>query len=121
MQTVKPLFIFCFCLWVGVANAQSREEFAQVSNTEQREFSKSVQVFPNPAIEYLNVKFEEPVARRTNLILYNIIGSAMEAEKEVVDDYEVRLRVKDLPTGYYLLALKDEQSNQRGTFKFLKR
>ena len=31
---------------------------------------------------------------------------------EIVDDYEIRLRVKDLPAGVYLLALRDAGNSQ---------
>jgi hypothetical protein len=50
-----------------------------------------------------------------------VIGNAVEVETETIDDFEIRLKVKDLPVGYYLLALRDEESNSRSTIKFLKR
>ena len=53
--------------------------------------------------------------------LHNIIGNALEVESEIVDDNEVRLKVKDLPAGYYLLSVKDESSGFKGVYKFLKR
>jgi hypothetical protein len=33
----------------------------------------------------------------------------------------VRLKVKDLATGYYLVAVRDEQLQFKATYKFLKR
>ena len=45
----------------------------------------------------------------------------MDVEKEVIDQHEIRLRVKDLPSGYYFLALKDDDTSLRSSFKFLKR
>lgn len=123
MKTVKALLLSISLVGVALAaQAQSGEPFDKVDGQLRPEFSKtSVQLFPNPATEFLTVKFEEPVAKKTRLALHNILGSGVEAEQEVIDDFEVRLRVKDLPTGYYLLSLKDEHTNQRGTFKFLKR
>lgn len=123
MKTVKVLFLSLSLVVLAVAaQAQSGEPFDKVDGQLRPEFSKtSVQLFPNPAIEYLTVKFEEPVAKKTKLALHNILGSGVEIEQEVIDDFEVRLRVKDLPTGYYLLSLKEENTHQRGTFKFLKR
>ena len=82
---------------------------------------KSVKLYPNPAIEFLNVKFETPSARTIKLTLHNIIGNPLEMESEIIDDNEVRLKVKDLPSGYYLLAVKDESSGFKGVYKFLKR
>lgn len=123
MKTVKALLLTLVLASLGFATqAQNDGPHDKVDMQSRTEFSKSsVQLFPNPVTEYLTVKFEEPVAKKTNLSLHNILGSIMETEREVIDDFEVRLRVKDLPTGYYLLSLKDEHTNQHGTFKFLKR
>lgn len=88
---------------------------------EHVELSKTIKLFPNPAVEYLSVKLETPHARQLKVALHSIIGNKLEVETEAVDDYEIKIRVKDLPEGYYLLALKDEASNFKGTYKFLKR
>jgi hypothetical protein len=82
---------------------------------------KSVNISPNPAVEYLNVKFENPIAKKAKLTVHNVIGNAVEVEAETIDEFEIRLKVKDLPVGYYLLAVRDEDSNSRSTIKFLKR
>lgn len=81
---------------------------------------KSAHVYPNPAIDYINLKFEQPVAKSVTLELHSIIGNLLEVESEIVDDYEVRVRVKDLPSGYYLLDVK-MPGVMHNAFKFLKR
>ncbi|MFZ6001353.1 MAG: T9SS type A sorting domain-containing protein [Bacteroidota bacterium] len=123
MKTVKSIFLtLCLASASVIAIAQSHEEFdKQETHTGRFELSKSVQLFPNPAVEFLSVKFAEPIAKRTQITLHNIIGSSLDVERETIDDFEVRLRVKDLPSGYYLLALKDEHNQQSGALKFLKR
>lgn len=80
---------------------------------------KPVKIYPNPAVDYVSLRFEMPVAREVTLELHSIIGNSLEVESEIVDDYEIRIKVKDLTTGYYLLDVKGSQ--QRGTYKFLKR
>ncbi|HMJ70829.1 MAG TPA: T9SS type A sorting domain-containing protein [Cyclobacteriaceae bacterium] len=87
----------------------------------QYNFTNSISIFPNPAIEYLNVKFDNPIAKKAKLTVHNVIGNTVEVESETIDDHEIRLKVKDLPVGYYLLAVRDEESNSRSTIKFLKR
>ncbi len=82
---------------------------------------KSVSVFPNPAIEFVSVKFEAPIARQVRLTVHNVIGNTMELEREIIDEHEIKIRVKDLATGYYLISVKDEHSNLSNTYKFLKR
>ena len=81
---------------------------------------KSVKIFPNPATDYLSVKFETPLAKTVKMTLHNIIGNILELESEIVDDYEIRIRVKELPAGVYLLAVRDA-GNSQNSFKFLKR
>src|SRR5688572_22319047 len=90
----------------------------------ERTLPKSVQLYPNPTLpstEYLHVKVEEFSAEKVALTLHNIIGNKMEVETEVVSEHELRVRVKDLASGYYLLAVKNEEANFRGIYKFLKR
>ncbi|HYC84198.1 MAG TPA: T9SS type A sorting domain-containing protein, partial [Chryseosolibacter sp.] len=78
-------------------------------------------IFPNPAVEYVHVRTVDVPASKIKLAVHNILGNKMEIETEIVDEYELRVRVKDLSSGYYLLAIKDEDAKFRGTFKFLKR
>jgi hypothetical protein len=82
---------------------------------------KSVSIFPNPAIEFVSVKFEAPIAKQVRLTVHNVIGNTMELESEVVDEHEIKIRIKDLATGYYLISVKDERLNLSNTYKFLKR
>ena len=83
--------------------------------------AKLVEVYPNPATDYLIVKFEAPVAKTSKLAFHSIIGSSIELEQEAIDDFEVRVRVKDLPTGYYIVVVHEPQNNSRGIYKFLKK
>ena len=83
--------------------------------------AKTATIFPNPAVEYLNIRFENPIAKRTKLTVHNVIGNIVEVETENVDEFEVRLKVKDLPVGYYLLAMRDEETKAGSTYKFVKR
>lgn len=87
---------------------------------------KSVHIYPNPATEFLHVKIDEFAIENVKLTLHSIIGNEMTIDSEIIDDNEqqgklIRVRVKDLASGYYLLAVKDDQSKFRGTYKFLKR
>ena len=70
---------------------------------------------------FINIKSTVLNARQIKLVIYNILGNEIQAETEIIDDHEVRVRVKELSTGYYLIAVRDEQTQFRGTYKFLKR
>ena len=99
------------------------EEYA--STAQERDPSKMVSIWPNPASEYLFVKLNDFPVEKARLTLHTIIGNQMEIESEITDDENqekvIRVKVKDLASGYYLLAVKDEESKFRGTYKFLKR
>ena len=88
---------------------------------QEMDIAKSVHIFPNPATEYVHIKVDQFPAEKVQLTLHNIIGNTLEIEKEIVDEHEIRIKVKDLASGYYLIAVKDDESKFRGTYKFLKR
>ena len=121
MKIVKAIFFAsAFAVMAISGQAQQKEEVLS-SGTYQIDLSKSVSIFPNPAVEYLHVKFENPIAKKSRLTVHNIIGNILDVESEMIDEHEIRLKVKDLPVGYYLLAVRDDDSNSRSTLKFLKR
>lgn len=121
MRLVKLFLIVILASAIQLAKAQSNHADEPPSSLEMRDPIKLVHIFPNPATEYLQVKLEHVPASRVKVTVHSIIGNEMTVETEVVDEHELRVRVKDLVSGYYLLAVKDDDSKMRGTFKFLKR
>lgn len=118
MRFSKLVFVMLFLSAFTVAQAQSQAEPAVAAETN---LTKSVHLFPNPATEDVYVEVEQFPADKVNVTVHSIIGNKLEVETEVVGDHVIRVRVKDLASGYYLLAVKDEESSFRGTYKFLKR
>jgi hypothetical protein len=113
--------IILFCAFVAgsfVVRAQASYDSEQ---PERNDISKSVHIYPNPAVEYVHVKLENVNIENVKVSMHNIIGNEINIETERIDEHELRIRVKDFDAGYYLIALKDEQSKFRGTYKFLKR
>jgi len=102
---------------VGV-RAQSTFDFGQ---PERQENSKPVQLYPNPAIDFVNVRLDNVSVNNVSVTLHNIIGNEIRIETDILDEHTLRIKVKDLDAGYYLLALNDSQSNFKGIYKFLKR
>jgi hypothetical protein len=120
MRTLNLIFLLITVLVCQVSFAQSIRPY-EPGQPERADISKSISFYPNPATDFLNVKLAELNARQTKLTLFNILGNEIQAEVEVIDDHEVRIRVKELATGYYLIAVRDEQTKFKGTYKFLKR
>jgi hypothetical protein len=121
MRLVKFLLIIALALATRLGYAQqgqSEEPFAT-----SRDLSKSVHIYPNPASsgEYMYVKVADLPAEKIKVVLHNIIGNKMEIETEVYDINEIRVRIKDLASGYYMVSVKDNNSRSFGIFKWLKR
>lgn len=118
MNLKKAIFLIAIVAVAQLGYGQVREENFGANPSDP---IKQVQVYPNPAIEFLSLKFEAPQAKKVKLTVHNILGNTLEVETEVVDEYEIKLKVKELATGYYFVSVRDEQANLRGTYKFLKR
>lgn len=104
----------------GTALAQASGSYSADQGGE-REAAKVVHLYPNPTTEFVHIRLETMNIDHVKVSMHNIIGNELPIETEKVDEHELRIRVKDFDAGYYLLALRDDQSNFRGTYKFLKR
>ena len=113
---MKTILLVLSVLIGSQALAQNHEEISRLGDP-----AKSVQVYPNPATDYLTLKFETPVAKTVKLEFHTIIGTTIELEHEAIDEFEIRVKVKDLSTGYYIIGVQDAQSNSRAIHKFLKK
>lgn len=124
MRLAKLLLLVILSSAATACWAQIQPEEPIAAASTERDLAKSIHIYPNPtlpATEFVYVKTDEMPAHSVKLTLHNILGNQMEVETEVVDDHELRVRVKELAVGYYLIAVKDDKSKFRGTFKFLKR
>ncbi|HEY3402959.1 MAG TPA: T9SS type A sorting domain-containing protein [Ohtaekwangia sp.] len=113
-------------LFAGVvAILISQELFAQSYPVEAERTTasliKSVQLFPNPAVDYVHIRIEQVDISKVRFSLHNLIGNKQEVEYEVMDEHELRIKVKDLAMGYYLITVNDMETNLNGTFKFVKK
>lgn len=118
MRFLKLVLLVLLLSAFQLTIAQSQPE-APVS--QEFNVTKSVHLFPNPATEWVDVKLDQFPAEKVILTVHNIIGNKLAVETEIRGEHVIRVNVKDLSAGYYLLAVKDEESKFRGTYKFLKR
>ena len=113
---MKTILLFIAILIGLNAFGQNREEALRSIDP-----AKSAQVYPNPAIDFVTLKFETPIAKTSKLVFHSIIGNSIELEQEIIDEFEIRVKVKDLSSGYYIVGVYESQSNTRGIYKFLKK
>lgn len=117
MNKLRTIF-FGLLISISVTGFSQSTESAFL---ETSPMARLVQMYPNPATDFLIVKLQTPHANDVKLAMHSVIGNVLSIEKEVVDEYEIRIRVKDLPTGYYFLSIKEEESGLKASYKFLKR
>lgn len=120
MRFLRLIFMVLALPAFQLAVAQSQPEM-QPPASQEMNLTKSVHLFPNPATEFVDVQLDQFPADKVRLTVHNIIGNQLAVETEILDEHLIRVKVKDLASGYYLLAVKDDESKFRGTYKFLKR
>lgn len=113
-------FIVILSAIIGSAFAQG-PSVPVYGQPERTDIAKSVQIYPNPAgDEFVHVHIENVDLSEAKVSLHNIIGNEMRVEKDLLDENTLRIKVKDLATGYYLIGLNDEKQKLKGIYKFLK-
>jgi hypothetical protein len=71
-----------------------------------------VTVFPNPASDYLNISFADPLDAEVNLVLFDSEGKLFKNQVIEAATSEFQLNFQDLPSGIYFLKLtKGKLSN----------
>jgi hypothetical protein len=110
-------------LSMGMISAFAQSEGQPGSNlsygTEQRE-GAGIKLYPNPAPDYLYVHLGTLEASNVSLSVHSIIGNEFKPEVETINEHEMRVTVKDFAPGYYFVSIRDNVSQYRGVFKFLK-
>ncbi|MEM6319782.1 MAG: DUF4252 domain-containing protein [Bacteroidota bacterium] len=77
----------------------------------------SINIFPNPASEYLQIGTESGVDAKVEVAFYSISGKAIQNVGRVSLPH--RVAIKNLPTGTFFLRLTDEEGMFRN-FKIVK-
>jgi hypothetical protein len=118
MRALYFTVIFSVIIGTALAQAPAGNVYGQ---PERADISKSVKIYPNPAgDEFIHIHVENANLTETKVSLHNIIGNEMRVEKDLIDENTLRIKVKDLATGYYLIGLNDDRQKLKGIYKFLK-
>ncbi len=101
--------------------AQTQGELERFSVSTMTESPNVVKLFPNPTEDYLHIEIKNSTLEDPKITIYNIIGNEITLDVELKENNIYEVLVKDLPAGYYLVAIKDEKSYFTETYKFVKR
>lgn len=85
------------------------------------ETANQIKLYPNPTVEYLQVDIKNNKLDDVQFSVHNIIGNTITVNVEKIAEGKYKIKVDDLPPGYYLLAVKDDKTQFHETYKFLKK
>jgi len=123
LKKIKNIGLFTIvvlALTAGISFGQDQGDFLEFSDA-SLEVKNRIELYPNPATEYITVEIKESELINTFFVLHNIIGNSIKIQPEKLSENKYRIEVRDLPAGYYLLSVKDPATKFNKTYKFLKR
>ena len=120
MKLLKSgLILLLFISASSISWGQSTPELQM--NYSNFEKINKVEIYPNPTVDFINVEIKNSSLNDPKIEIFNIIGNAIAVEIEKTSDNKYQVNVKNLPSGYYLVTIKDNGTLIKDMFKFLKR
>lgn len=120
MDLKKAYILFlALALSVATVSAQQTNGQSSVFSTSTNE-KNQIELYPNPAVDYLIVEISNPSITNAEFELHSIIGNRIRIEPEEIGYNRFRIPLKDYSTGYYFLVIRDEFSRFKKAYKFLK-
>ena len=121
MNNLKKVLIFIMIVFAGVKTyAQNDHEYPSFASTDLK-VENNIQIYPNPSVDFLKVTIEQSNLVDPKIVIHTIIGTKLNVDSQEIGFNEFSVDVKNLPAGYYLIAIKDETTGFSETYKFLKR
>lgn len=77
-----------------------------------------VDVYPNPAGEYVNIDMTTGEIKRITIELYNLDGKKVMIKQDFIIENERQLHLKDIPSGTYILKIIHQDKAK--TYKIVK-
>jgi hypothetical protein len=85
--------------------------------------SKSLQIYPNPAVDQVNIVFGTLLSGKVHVELYDASGSLIFSDEFMTDAFSkfLKLKLKSkagtvLPAGFYFIKMHDDYQNFEGKF-----
>jgi hypothetical protein len=80
-----------------------------------------LKVFPNPAIDYINILIEDVDVKNVKIELYNLEGKLIYNEQWENSGSAHQLQLNNFSSSQYILRIIDEQNGKVNSFKIIKR
>lgn len=114
------LFTIQFSFGQNSAVDQNKSELPMLQ-TESLQIEAVVELYPNPADDFVNITITNSQLKNVQFEMYNIIGNKIDFDFEQVNSKNYKVNVKDFHSGFYLLVVKDPVSRFNKAYKFRKR
>lgn len=85
-------------------------------NYETKSITNKIKVFPNPAVDYVNLQF--PAVFTGEVKVLNIIGNVVQSKK-VHTEFTEKINVSTFPSGVYFISCYDAICNKNYLSKFI--
>lgn len=92
-----------------------------IFDNESLDLTNQIEVYPNPSIDYIVVNIKNSNLRDTSFELHSIIGNTVKVEAENIGSDKYRINTKNFNPGYYFVIVKDDFSQFKEAYKFLKK
>lgn len=119
------LLVISLCFLFGTIQAQSTDSGENVLSGETSTFNNVelqlknvVKIFPNPAVDYLNIEISNSDLVKVEFEVFDIIGNRIKVDPERIAKDKFRIPVSELHVGYYMLIIKDPYSRHKEAFRF---
>ena len=116
-------FVFLISAEISLAQDNSigdRREIPKLK-TESLQVEMDVDLFPNPAEDFLNITIKNSSLKNVQIEMYNVIGNKLDLDLDKSSSDTYKVNVKEFHSGYYLLIVKDPISRFNKAYKFRKR
>ncbi len=123
MKLYLLTFLF-FTIQIGISSAQDKamddkSELPKMK-TESLQLSAEIDLYPNPATDYINVSIKDSRLKNVSFEMYNIIGNKLDVDLAQISSNNYKINIEKFNSGYYLLIVKDPVSRFNKAFKFRK-
>ena len=116
----KPISILIASLFLAVG-AMAQQERVQANVEQPRIQLKDIELFPNPAVDFIIVDLKNPELVNAQIELRSMIGNKLRIELEKIGYNRYRIPMKDFASGYYFVVIQDEFLRFKKAYKILKK
>ena len=113
------LTLFFALAGLSQANSQDISLENRLANS-SLSLKNKVEVYPNPAVEFLIVEIENSDLNSVEFEMYSLIGNKVTIQPEEIAQDKYKISVKGFSSGYYFLRIKDDKNRFEKALKFLK-